>query len=233
MIRSQAAKEKKEADMDFIKRHLNLFYIGVILICAALSVILCVSFVSNKEETPEPQKTVTEKPEKEKKDRVLISTSSEMIRQGLSDLGVLITQEYYFTQVEKYTKDKTVFFFFPSSAESIFSYDGSVMAGVDFTKVHVETDVDKQIIKVMLPASEIKFVNIDRNTFQIYSEKDSLWNPLNMEDYNISMIDFENKAKEKALESGILERSDNQAKRLVTEFIKSLPNTSEYKVEFQ
>ena len=64
--------------------------------------ILCVSFVTKKGQTPEPEKTVTEKPEKEKKDRVLISTSSDMIREGLSDMGVLITQEYYFTQVETY-----------------------------------------------------------------------------------------------------------------------------------
>ncbi|MBQ3972779.1 MAG: DUF4230 domain-containing protein [Lachnospiraceae bacterium] len=219
--------------MDFIKRHLNHFYIGVILICAALSLILCVSFVTKKGQTPEPVKTVTEKPEKEKKDRVLISTSSEMIREGLSDLGVLITQEYYFTQVETYTKEKKIFYFIPTTSGFVYSYDGSVMAGVDFTKVRVETDEDRQVITVTLPASEIQFVNIDKNTFQIYSEKDSLWNHMGLEDYNISLIEFENTAREKALASGILGRSDTQAKNLVTEFIGSLPNTSGYRIEFK
>ncbi|MGX8686451.1 MAG: DUF4230 domain-containing protein [bacterium] len=220
--------------MNFIKRHLNHFYIGVILTCAVLSVILCVSFTSGRgrERTPEPVQTVTERPKKEKKDRVLISTSSEMIREGLSDLGVLITQEYYFTQVETYTKDKKIFYFIPASSEFVYSYDGSVLAEVDFTRVHVKTDEDRQVIVVTLPASEIQFVKIDKSTFRIYSEKDSLWNPLNLEDYNISLIEFENTAREKALKSGILERSDAQAKRLVTEFIRSLPNASGYNIEF-
>ena len=226
-------KKEKEAEMDFIRKHLNQFYIGVILICAALSLILCASFVSKRGQAPEPEKTVTEKPEKEKKDRVLISTSSEMIREGLSDLGVLITQEYYFTQVETYTKEKKIFYFIPTTSGFVYSYDGSVMAGVDFTKVRVETDEDRQVITVTLPASEIQFVNIDKNTFQIYSEKDSLWNHMGLEDYNISLIEFENTAREKALASGILDRSDSQAKRLVTEFIGSLPNASGYKIEFK
>jgi hypothetical protein len=104
---------------------------------------------------------------------------------------------------------------------------------VDFTKVHVETDEDRQVISVTLPASEIQFVNIDKNTFQIYSEKDSLWNHMGLEDYNISLIEFENTAREKALASGILDRSDAQAKNLVTEFIGSLPNTSGYRIEFK
>ena len=220
--------------MNFIKRHLNHFYIGVILTCAVLSVILCVSFTSGRRREPalEPVQTVTERPKKEKKDRVLISTSSEMIREGLSDLGVLITQEYYFTQVETYTKDKKIFYFIPASSEFVYSYDGSVLAEVDFTRVHVKTDEDRQVIVVTLPASEIQFVKIDKSTFRIYSEKDSLWNPLNLEDYNISLIEFENTAREKALKSGILERSDAQAKRLVTEFIRSLPNASGYNIEF-
>jgi hypothetical protein len=56
---------------------------------------------------------------------------------------------------------------------------------------------------------------------------------MGLEDYNISLIEFENTAREKALASGILDRSDAQAKNLVTEFIGSLPNTSGYRIEFK
>jgi SNF2 family DNA or RNA helicase len=75
-------------------------------------------------------------------------------------------------------------------------------------------------------------VIIDKDTFKIYSEKESLWNPLKLEDYNISLVEFENAAKEKAIASGILERSDEQARNLVREFISSLPNTGEYTISF-
>jgi hypothetical protein len=85
------------------------------------------------------------------------------------------------------------------------------MAGVDFEKILVETDEDRRTITVTMPSSEIQAVTIDKDTFKIYSEKDSLWNPLKLEDYNISLDEFETAAKEKALASGILTRSDEQA----------------------
>ena len=84
-----------------------------------------------------------------------------------------------------------------------------------------------------MPSSEIQAVTIDKDTFKIYSEKDSLWNPLKLEDYNISLDEFETAAKEKALASGILTRSDEQAQNIVRRFIQSLPGMSGYTVEFQ
>ena len=107
------------------------------------------------------------------------------------------------------------------------------MAGVDLTQISVKTDEDKKVITVGMPPSEIQAVTIDKETFRIYSEKDSIWNPLKLEDYNISLVEFEEAAKEKALAGGILERSDAQARNLVRGFIESLPNTSGYTVEFQ
>lgn len=106
------------------------------------------------------------------------------------------------------------------------------MAGIDFEKIEIKTDEDRKIITVDMPDSEIQAVTIDKNTFKIYSEKDSLWNPLKLEDYNISLVEFEDAAKEKAIASGILGRSDEQARNLVREFISSLPNTGEYTISF-
>ena len=107
------------------------------------------------------------------------------------------------------------------------------MAGVDFAGIKIETDADRKFITVKMPASEIQAVTIDKDTFKIYSEKDSLWNPLKLEDYNVSLVEFENAAKEKALASGILTRSDEQARSLVRQFISSLPGTAAYTVEFK
>ena len=171
--------------------------------------------------------------EKEKRDKVLISTNTAVIKDGLSNMGVLITQEYYFTQVETYSKEKNIFIVIPTRSGFTYSYDGNVVAGVDFGGISVKTDEDRKVITVDLPPSEIQSVNIDRDTFKIYSEKESLWNPLKLEDYNISLVDFEESAKAKALENGILERSDAQAQKLVREFIGSFPNASDYTVVFE
>lgn len=217
-----------------MKHNANRIYIAVTAAALVLAVILLLNYeINRRAEESETVKTATTVAEKEKKDKVLISTSSETIRDGLANMGVLITQEYYFTQVETYTKEKNIFLIIPSSSGFMYSYDGAVLAGVDFEKIGVQTDEDRKVVTVDLPPSEIQAVTIDRDTFKIYSEKESIWNPLKLEDYNISLAEFEDAAKEKALGSGILERSDQQAQKLVSEFIVSLPATNGYTVEFK
>lgn len=220
--------------MDNKKLSQNRIYLYVSATAILLAVILAVLFAAGRSaDRTETDRTVTSKTEKEKRDKVLISIGTETIREGLANMGVMITQEYYFTQVETYTKEKNIFLIIPSSSGFTYSYDGAVMAGVDLTQVSVKTDEDKKVITVGMPPSEIQAVTIDKETFRIYSEKDSIWNPLKLEDYNISLVEFEEAAKEKALAGGILERSDAQARNLVRGFIESLPNTSGYTVEFQ
>ena len=217
-----------------MKHNANRIYIAVTAAALVLAAILLLNYeINRRAEESETVKTATTVAEKEKKDKVLISTSSETIRDGLANMGVLITQEYYFTQVETYTKEKNIFLIIPSSSGFMYSYDGAVLAGVDFEKIGVQTDEDRKVVTVDLPPSEIQAVTIDRDTFKIYSEKESIWNPLKLEDYHISLAEFEDAAKEKALGSGILERSDQQAQKLVSEFIVSLPATNGYTVEFK
>ena len=220
--------------MESIKNNLNKIYLGVAAAAVLIAVVLCVDYgVSRKAEKSESAQTATTIAEKEKKDKVYISVSTETIQDGLANMGILVTQEYYFTQVERYTKEKTFLKFITSSSEFMYSYDGYVLAGVDFEKIRIEKDEDQKTITITMPKSEIIAVAIDKDTFKIYSEKESLWNPLKLEDYNISLVEFENAAKERALAGGILERSDEQARNLVREFIISLPNTSEYAIEFK
>jgi hypothetical protein len=127
--------------MDFIKQNRNRIYLGITIAALVLAVILCIDYSARrKAEKSEAAQTATTRTEKEKKDKVLISVNTGTIRDGLADMGVLITQEYYFTQVETYTKEKNIFLVIPSTSAFTYSYDGAVMAGVDFEKILVETD---------------------------------------------------------------------------------------------
>ena len=220
--------------MNELKKNRNRIYIWITVLALALAAILLIDFaVRRGSEQSEAAETVTMKTEKEKRDNVVISVNTDTVKEGLANMGVLITQEYYFTQVEKYTKEKTILKFLTSQSEFTYSYDGAVLAGVDFEKIQIEKDEDRKILTVDMPAPEIVTVTIDKDTFKIYSEKESLWNPLKLEDYNISLVEFENAAKERAIANGILERSDEQAEKLVLEFIRNLPNASGYTIEFK
>ena len=220
--------------MNILKQYSKQIQIAVTVVAALAIALLLIDYNANRSaEKSEATETATTITEKEKKDKVLISVSTETLQEGLANMGVLLTQEYYFTQVENYTKEKTILHFLTSSSEFMYSYDGAVMAGIDFGQIKVTQDETRKVITVDLPASEIQTVTIDKDTFKIYSEKESLWNPLKLEDYNISLAEFEDAAKEKALASGILARSDEQARNLVRQFISNLPNTSGYTIEFK
>ncbi|WP_029320426.1 DUF4230 domain-containing protein [Butyrivibrio sp. AE3004] len=212
----------------------KIIYPAIIAISVILMIILVVSYVKNlqtsKDDALEKTPIATLKP---KEDKAVVTVNTETIREGLEGMGILMTQEYYFTQVEKYTKEKKIFDLIPSSSEMMYSYDGAVMAGIDFAKITIGKDDNRKTLNVNLPKSEIQAVTIDKDTFKVFSEKDSLWNPLKLEDYNMSLSEFEDAAKQKALDSGILERSDEQAKNLVLNFIKSIPQTKEYEIVFE
>ncbi|MBQ8988017.1 MAG: DUF4230 domain-containing protein, partial [Lachnospiraceae bacterium] len=127
--------------MDYVKKHRNQIYIAVTVIALVVAVVLCLDYsIRRKAEKEEAAQTVTTIKEKEKKDRAVITVNTKTIQDGLANMGVLITQEYYFTQVETYSKDQKIMFVFPSTSGITYSYDGAVMAGVDFSGIQIETN---------------------------------------------------------------------------------------------
>lgn len=209
---------------------LKYLYIIVIAASVITMIVLGLNFKNTRGEVSAPE-TATEKVALEKKEDVKITVNVETIKDGISNMGTLITQEYYFSQIATYTKDKKILNFINSSSGFTYSYDGSVTAGIDFEQVEIKKDEDAKMIIVELPHSTIQTVNIDTKTFKVYSENDSLWNPIKLEDYNLSLSEFEEAAKKKALDNGILDKSDEQAKTLITNFIRNFPNVSDYGIE--
>ncbi len=186
--------------------------------------------------TEEPKVRIVEKvveKEVEKLVEVEKKVSSEMIQDGLKDMGVLITEEYYFTQVEDYTSVKKLFKIIPSEANVVFSYDGIVTAGIDCSEIKVVKDEGNKQVKVYLPKSEVQQIDIDFDSFKLYSEKEGMWSKLDFNDYNMSMVEFEKDAKAKALDKGILERADERAESVITNFIRGILDDDEYTVTYE
>ncbi len=159
----------------------------------------------------------------------------EEIRSGLNDMGVLLTAEYDFTQVISYSSIKKLFSIELGITESSYlaSYDGVVRAGVDFEKIRLERDDERRVVTVKMPAAEILGVDIDPESFQLYSEKTGLGNPVSAADFNSSLVELEAKAREKALQRGVLERADENARRIVRNFIAGLVDAELYMIRFE
>lgn len=162
----------------------------------------------------------------------IVTIDTEVISDGLREMGTLVTEEYFFTQVERRTSTKkwTVF---TSEATLAFSYDGTVTAGIDCNEIDVSKDEENRTITISIPKADIINVDIDHESFKKLEEKNGLWNKIDMTTFNESIIDFENAAKKKATEKGVIEKADESAKRMIESFVNSLIDSSEYKVVFE
>ncbi|MCR5310002.1 MAG: DUF4230 domain-containing protein [Lachnospiraceae bacterium] len=158
-----------------------------------------------------------------------VTVNTEVIAEGLKDMGTLITQEYYFTQVEEYESTKSIWIF-ESEASFIYSYDGVVNAGIDCTEIKVDKDDEKKTVLVTIPKSTILNVVIDFQSFKKYKEKEGLWNKIDMTKYNDSLVEFEKSARRNAEKKGVLGKADENAKKLVESFVKSLMPDETYSV---
>lgn len=208
----------------------------MVLAIVAMVIIFAIRKASAEEVIAEvePDRVTTQKVFVEKDKIVEVEVekeiTQEVIQDGLRDMGILITEEYYFTMVENYVKSKTFMKFITSESAFIYSYDGVVTAGVDFNEIKVVRDKANKKILIKVPASEIQNVDIDFDSFKIYSEKEGLWNPIKMSDYNESMVELKKAAINKAEEKNILKRADEEASEIIENFVKSFFDKNEYQI---
>lgn len=159
--------------------------------------------------------------------------SGDIIKAGLADIGELATEEYYFTEVETYDSSKKYKDFkLPfTTSRFVYSYDGTIKAGIDFAQIEVNKDDSKKVITVTLPKSRILSSEVDEDSFQIYDEKRSIFNPVSVSDFNAANSELKKKAEEDALDRGVLEKADENAVVLVKNFLMSTYEISDYKIK--
>lgn len=159
--------------------------------------------------------------------------TAQTVQDGLNDMGFLVTAEYYFTDVISYTSVMRLFNTIElgiTETNYCAAYDGTVNAGIDFSGVTVEMDDTLGTVVVRVPAAEIFGVDIDTDSFRLISEKSGLGNPVSVADFNTSLAELENTASEKALERGVLEKADENARLIIRGFVGSLVDLSRYTV---
>lgn len=163
-----------------------------------------------------------------------VEVSSEMIAEELQSIGELATYEYLFTEVMNSSNTKTINgkFNIPFTTTSfIYSYDGVIKAGIDFTQITVEKSDNEKRITVCLPEAKILSCELDFDSFKIYDEKTSIFNKLTLSDVNASLVELENSATEKALSKDILKKATRNAEKMVGEFLRSAYNAKGFSVK--
>lgn len=210
MEENNVQKPKKEFFSGKIDRNLFLICLAIILICITIIAGMLVQTRKNKVE-------------------------SRTVAFGLRDIGELVTQAGYFTNVQKNNKDQKLFgVSVPfTTSQYIYSYDGIVKAGLDFSELEIQVDDANKIVTVTIPEVKIFDISIDNDSLKIYDESQSIFTPLHITDLNDAQIKLKEEVRQTAIDNGILEGAARNAKTLISGFLSGTLDLKDYTIEFE
>ena len=162
--------------------------------------------------------------------------SSRTIDFGLKDIGELATQAGYYTNVNTISKPDRTIIGVPipgTSSKAIMTYQGVIRAGLDFDQIGMEIDSAARTVTLSLPAPRILSNEIDLDSCEVYDEQNSIFNKIDVGNYNQSLSEMKARAEAQALENGILEAAQSNAETLIQSLFKSAANTGDYTLIFQ
>ena len=153
---------------------------------------------------------------------------------SFKDIGELATQSVYSKEVKITKDDRNVFGVTVPFTESkyIYSYGVNIKAGYDFNKIKTNVHKNAKIIDVKLPEAKILSTELDLDSLEVYYEKESIFKNIDIETYNNDLKELETNAKESAVKNGLLSKAEENAEKLITEFIGQSYNLKEYKIKF-
>lgn len=162
------------------------------------------------------------------------NVSSKATSLGLKDIGELATQAGYFTTVQTISKSRDVLGWEVPGTQSnyIYSYDGTIKAGIDFKDIEMEKDDINHIITITFPEFRILSTEINDDSFVLYNDGANPFTSLKLEDVNKSNTELKNTARESAIKNGILENARKNAEVLIRGFLAGMYDLNEYQVVF-
>lgn len=163
------------------------------------------------------------------------SIGSRTVSFGLRNIGELATQSGYFTNVQVISDARQIFGFnIPfTSSKYIFSYDGLIKAGYDFSAIELDVDDDAHTIHVKLPQARILSIEIQEDSFTVYDESQSIFTPLNLADVNQSQVYLKEQASRNAISNGILDAARTNAETLIELFLSNTYDPQVYSIVFE
>ncbi|WP_138160464.1 DUF4230 domain-containing protein [Peptoniphilus catoniae] len=161
--------------------------------------------------------------------------TSELLTNQIKDSKELTVTKYYYTNMASFENQNEFYGFkIPFTQKKfILSYDGIISAGVDLSKLDLSLDKEKKIIKIKMPDAKILSHEINDSSITIFDEKNSVFNPINLEDYSGFYKDQKALMEKKALSKNLLANSKEAAQKAIEEIL-SIYNTGEdsYTIEF-
>lgn len=166
------------------------------------------------------------------------TTEATITNLRLEHVGELATQAAYYTGIDSINDGRTVSFFNKefdvpfTKNHYIYSYNGTLKAGINFEEVECHADLEKKMIVVTMPKAKIISNEIDNNSLKVYIQQENIFTPAKIERFNDSQIKLKNEAETQAMENGLIQEAEKNAKMLITGFLAASFDLNEYRIIF-
>lgn len=156
--------------------------------------------------------------------------TSELINNRLEDAKELTTLKYHYTNMGQFQNQSDFYGWkVPFTTKSfIVSYDGLINAGVDLQEATVNV-TDKKI-QITIPHAKILSHEIYEDSLQVFLEKDSIFNPIKISDYNDFSMDQKKVVEEKAIEKGLLTEADKKSQEAIKDILRMDQYLKDYEI---
>lgn len=162
-----------------------------------------------------------------RKDETMVS--SEMVEESLKEAKELTTLKYHYKNIASYENSQEFYGFkIPfTNKRFLYTYEGTINAGVDLDQAEVNVNNDDKLITVSLPESKILSHEIDEDSVMMFDEKESVFNQLKLEDYSTFRAEEKSNVESQAIEKGLLEQAKDETKEAIEDILKINPKIEE------
>lgn len=164
--------------------------------------------------------------------------SATTLREVIAPASKLISYEYFYTDADQYEKSKS---FFNTSVkvpfttnETVFTYSGTISAGIELNKVLFDVDNDEKTIVVFLPEPEILAHQLDMESFKAYDVKKSVFTRVDLNEYADMQKALMDKQEEKLMQNEkFWTNLKNNTQGIISNLITASGKIDEYKITYE
>ena len=150
-------------------------------------------------------------------EKISKTISTEELEFEINKIGELATVEYWYTDASKFSDQAQIKDFkIPFTKNSfIATWSGTIKAGIDLEKIECTVDEKNKTITISLPKSEILSNEFDSGSLEVIDETNNVLNNISVDDFNTFLENNKDAMKEKAIQKGLLEKADANARAII------------------
>lgn len=155
---------------------------------------------------------------------------------GFEDIGELATQSAVCREVHVTDDWRKVFGGIKvpfTQSKYIFSRDYEVKAGINFEEIDWTKNEETKTISVTVPQTTILSNTPVADSFKVYHEAESIFNNVDLEESNEALDGMQKQAEKEAIENGLLEKAQDNAKVILKAFFGKSFDLNEYTIVFE